>query len=217
VFDSSRSGARNIWWQPSDGTGTAERLTTSPNLQIPTDVTPDGRTLIFTEEAPETVADLMQLPLEGLHQPSVLLQTKFNERNGVVSPDGRWLAYQSDASGRYEIYVRPYPNVSSGQWEVSTAGGTRPLWARSGKELYFAAPDGTVMSAIVDAGSTWNAHAPQKLFAGPYYFASGSPQRTFDVAPDGRFLMIKTPDRDSVPAPQLVVIQHADQELAGIK
>ena len=81
--------------------------------------------------------DLLQLALDGTRRVTPLLQTKFDERNGIVSPDGRWLAYESNSSGPTEIYVRPFPKIGDGQWLVSTAGGTRPLWARSGKELFY--------------------------------------------------------------------------------
>ena len=108
--------------------------------------------------------DLLQLALDGTHRVTPLLQTKFDERNGIVSPDGRWLAYESNSSGSFEIYVRPFPNVGGGQWQVSTAGGTRPLWARSGKELFYVGADGALLRVPVEAsGATWNAGTPTKL------------------------------------------------------
>ncbi len=140
-----------------------------------------------------------------------LVQTPFNERNGVVSPDGRWLAYESDSSGRFEIYVRPFPNVHAGQWLISTAGGTRPLWAPSGLELFYVGPDGSLMAVRVDARSgTWVAGQPAKIVEGPYYTQSGNPGRTYDIAPDGRrFLMVKLP----AATPQIVIVQNWTEEL----
>ena len=79
------------------------------------------------------------------------MQTTFNELNGEISPDGRWMAYQSNESGQDEIYVRPFPDADRGRWQMSTGGGTRPLWARSGKELFYLGPSGAVMSASVEA------------------------------------------------------------------
>ena len=111
----------------------------------------------------------MLLSLDGTHRVQTLLQTAFEERNGLVSPDGRWLVYESNSSGRFEVYVRPFPNASAGPMQISTAGGTRPVWARNGQELFFVAPDGALMAVRVDArGGTWSAGTPAKLFEGPY-------------------------------------------------
>ena len=84
----------------------------------------------------------MTLPLSGARRAAPLIQTPFVERNGEVSPDGRWLAYQANDSGQFEIYVRPFPDVTAGRWQVSTGGGTRPLWHRNGQELFYLAPTG---------------------------------------------------------------------------
>ena len=109
----------------------------------------------------------MVLALDGTRRVEPLVQTPSNERNGVVSPDGRWLAYESDSSGQFEIYVMPFPNVNAGQWRISTAGGTRPLWAPNGQELFFVAPDGALMAVRVDPrGATWSAGSPVKVSRG---------------------------------------------------
>ena len=144
-----------------------------------------------------------------------LLSSPFGERNGLVSPDGRWLAYESASSGRNEIYVRPFRGEVAGRWQVSTAGGTRPLWARDGRELFFFDSDGALHRAAVEATeATWNAGAPTKLLEPRYYTGSNINQdRTYDVSPDGqRFLMIK-PGRDSTAPPTVIVVQHFDVEL----
>ena len=215
IFTSSRGGAVNLWWQAADGTGTAERLTTSSQPQFPSGITPDGTALLFSEGTAAMGADLLQVALDGTHQVTPLLQTKSDERNGVVSPDGRWLAYESNSSGPYEIFVRPFPNVSGGQWQVSTTGGTRPVWARNGKELFYLGADGTLLRVPVEAGgATWHAGTPAKLFEGRY-LSTGTSGRTYDVSPDGqRFLMIKAPGTDAgaVP-PALILVQHWDEEL----
>ena len=120
------------------------------------------------------------------------MQTTFNELNGEISPDGRWVAYQSNESGQDEIYVRPFPDADRGRWQMSTGGGTRPLWARSGKELFYLGPSGAVMSVAVEGGSTFRAGNPTRLFEGRYFAARICSGRTYDVSPDGqRFLMIK--------------------------
>src|SRR5205823_13160893 len=98
-------------------------------------ITRDGSAAVFDEATPTMGRDLLQLALDGTHRVTPLLQTKSDELNGIVSPDGRWRAYESNSSGRHDIYVRPFLNVAGGQSPVSTAGGRQPLRARSGKEL----------------------------------------------------------------------------------
>lgn len=105
---------------------------------MPTAVTPDGLRLIFTETFPNTSDDVMQMMLDGTRRLMPLVQSPFVDRNGVVSPDGRWLAYEATDSGPFEIYVRPLPDLNGGHWHVSTAGGTRPL--RSVPLRHFAHP-----------------------------------------------------------------------------
>jgi serine/threonine-protein kinase len=120
------------------------------------------------------------------------VQTTFDELNGEISPDGRWVVYQSNESGHYEIYVRPFPDANSGRWQISTGGGTRPVWARSGKELFYLALSGAVMSASVEGGSTFRSGRPARLFEGRYFMTAATVGRTYDVSPDGqRFLMIR--------------------------
>jgi serine/threonine-protein kinase len=222
VFASDRVGGElNLWWQAVDGTGAAEQLTTSRNRQLPSGTSPDGTQVIFSEYGPTTGSDLMRLPLNDARPPTVstrgrempVLQTKFLESDGIISPDGRWLAYESDSSGRREIYVRPFPTTGAGQWQVSTAGGTQPLWARSGTELFFLGLDNALMRVSVETtGATWNAGTPAKLLDGNYFQPGGA--RPYDVSPDGqRFLMIKARGSDAAAAPQLIVVQHWDEEL----
>lgn len=139
VFRSGRSGPLNLFWQAADGTGAVERLTECPNNQMGNAFSPDGTRLVFREETTTAGADLMVLPLEGGRRsqppsPGVsgpgrsatsdvrpLVQTTFNELNGEIWPDGRWVAYQSNESGQEEIYVRPFPDANSGRWQMSRA------------------------------------------------------------------------------------------------
>jgi len=154
--------------------------------------------------------------LDATRRVTPLLQTKFDERNGTVSPDGRWLAYESNSSGPVEIYVRPFPNVGGGQWLVSTAGGRTPLWARSGKELFYVGADEAVLRVPVEArGGTWNAGTPMKLLDARYLTHVGADVRMYDVSPDGqRFLMLKALGTDPESGPSaLIVVQHWDEEL----
>jgi serine/threonine-protein kinase len=199
-----------------DGTGAAERLTESANSQLATAVSPDGARLIFQETSLTNGADVMALELNGKHQVLPLVQTPFNERNGIISPDGRWLAYDADDSGRFEIYVRPLPDVTRGHWQVSTTGGTQPLWGPRGQELFYFGPDGALMRVATADGLEWTAGAPTKVLEGRYAVnTSGLSNRNFDIAPDGqRFLMLKAFGSDATStAPQIVVVQHFDEEL----
>ncbi len=206
----------NLFAQAADGSGDVTRLTTSANIQHATSVTPDGTRLVFTETTPATGPDVMQLRLNGTHTVTPLVQTPFSERNGEVSPDGRWLAYEANDSGRFNIHVRPFPDVSSGYWQVSTDGGTRPLWARNSQELFYLSATGALMRVGVALGPTWTATAPTKLFEGRYGASANQIGRTYDIAPDGkRFLMIKpggSADQTAVPT-SLVVVQNWREEL----
>jgi Tol biopolymer transport system component len=216
VFSTDRAGARNLFWQAADGTGAVERLSESPNRQDATALSPDGRRLILTETFPKTGEDVMQMALDGTHRVTPLVQSPFAERNGIISPDGRWVAYEANDSGRVEVYVRPFPEVNSGHWQVFTTGGTRPLWAPSGQEFYVA-PTGALMRVGVERGPSWAATTPTLLVKDGYVTAPGAfPSRSYDLSSDGqRFLMIKEgggADQTATP-PQLIVVQHFDEEL----
>jgi len=217
IFSSARTGVRNLFSQASDGTGTVERLTDSPDVQSSTAVSPDGRRLIFTEIAPKTSEDVMQVELDGTHRVTPLVQSSFAERNGIISPDGRWLAYEANDSGRVEISVRPFPEVNTGHWQVSTAGGTRPLWARNGQELFYTSPTGALMRVGVERASSWSATTATTLVKEGYFTTpAGNSGRTYDISADGqRFLMIKQgsgADQAAAP-PQIIVVQHWTEEL----
>jgi len=217
IFSSQREGARNLFWQAADGTGTVERLTDSPNVQNAVSVSPDGRRLIFTETAPKTGEDIMQLELDGSHRVAPLIQSPSIERNGMISPDGRWLAYESNESGRFEISVRPFPDVNRGHWQVSTGGGTRPLWAPGGQELVYVSPTGALMRVGVERARTWAATPPTQLVKEGYATIPGSLSgRSYEIAPDGqRFLVIKEGGGagQTVAPPSIVVVQHWLDEL----
>jgi Tol biopolymer transport system component len=146
VFSSVRGGGGgNLYIQPADGTGATPRLTDSPSIQHPTGVTSDGTQLVFNESTPTQMGDIGLLTLIPMTQAKPLVATRFDERGGVVSPDGRWLAYESNRSGEYEIWVQPFP-AGDGLWQVSAAGGVQPLWARNRQELFYVAPDGALMA-----------------------------------------------------------------------
>jgi serine/threonine protein kinase/Tol biopolymer transport system component len=215
IFASQRDGGIfNLWWQTADGAGTAQRLTTSANSQGSTSLSADGREVVFFENTPTRLFDISRLVLAGLHV-SPLLETSFSELNGNISLDGRWLAYQSNRSGSSEIYVRPFPNMSAGQWAVSTTGGRMPAWSRN--QLYFFQADGALMEVQFDGQSSrWSAGPPKKLLDA-LYFSGGNTQvaRTYDVVPDGQRLVMIKPSRNdaSSAASGLIVVEHWDEEL----
>jgi Tol biopolymer transport system component/tRNA A-37 threonylcarbamoyl transferase component Bud32 len=218
IYGAQRDGnVFNLWWQPSDGSGEAERLTTpKPLVNGPHMVTPDGQALVYEELGRSTRSrDLLRLDLTAGRTTTPLVRTEFEERMGQVSPDGRWLAYETDSTGESEIHVRPYPDVNAGHWQLTTSGGRHALWSRNGKELFFRARDGSVMSVPVLAGTTWQAGNIVKLFDGPYF--TGGTFWPYDVSADGqRFLMIKEPGPDGIPSPRVVVVQNWAKELTRV-
>ena len=215
IFTSDRAGVRNLFWQAADGSGAVERLTESPDTQYPTGVSPDGRRLVFTDQTPTTAIDVMAIELDATRRVTPLVQSPFTERNGTISPDGRWLAYEANDSGRFEIYVQPFPGVNSGHWQVSTNGGTRPIWTRSGQELIYVSPTGALMRVGVARGPSWAATTPTLLVKEGYFTNPIWWGRSYDVSPDAqRFLMIKEGGADGTAAPaSIIVVQHWVEEL----
>jgi serine/threonine-protein kinase len=215
AFSSMRAGASNLFWQAADGTGPVERLTESANEQNPTSFSPAGTPLVFYEVASTTARDIAVLSLEGERRATPLVQTPFEERDAVVSPDGHWVAYGSNESGQFEVYVRPFPEVDRGRWQVSTGGGMWPLWPRSGRELFYLVLPGRMMAVPIQSGPTFAAGNPQVVFEGRYFTGGG---RSYDVSPDGRrFLMIKdaSATSDTSTPPQLIIVQNWQSGLAA--
>jgi eukaryotic-like serine/threonine-protein kinase len=217
VWASQRSGPYNLYWQASDGTGPIERLTETSHEHTPYGFSPDGTRLLLREEGTDIRETLSLLTLDGDRRVMPLIRTTFNHRNGQISRDGRWLAYESDESGKEQIYIRPFPDVDSGRWQVSTVGGRRPVWAQNGRELFYQAPDGALLGVPVTVGGgNLRIDNPTKLVEGRYFMGAGdSSGRTYDVSPDGqRFLMIRDAPLATQPLPhQLVVVLNWTEEL----
>jgi tricorn protease-like protein len=128
-----------------------------------------------------------------------------------ISPDGRWIAYESNDSGRYEVNVRSYPAVDSGRWQVTSDGGMHPLWSRDGGELFFIAADGMMMSARIEPGLTFSHARPIPLFPASQYHVNVA--RNYDVSPDGkRFLMVKNA-QSATTRPAMVIVTRWFDEL----
>lgn len=162
-------------------------------------VSPDGRRLVMRATMAATGEDLVVVDLadKARLQPAAsggvrpLVQTKFTERNPEISPDGRWLAYQSDESGAAEIYVRPFPDADAGRWQVSAGGGTHPRWGRDGRELFYLAPDDWVRSVPIQSEKSFTFGSATRVVEVSRYYAQ-LPGRNYDVSADGRrFLMLR--------------------------
>ena len=171
AFKSTKEGPENIFWQLADGSGGLERLTTSEYLQAPNSWSPDGQLLAFVEIDPATGYGHWVLRMSD-RKAQPFLRTPFNEGAPRFSPDGRWLAYVSDESGRYEVYVQPYPGPG-GKWQISTDGGTEPAWNRNGRELFYRSGD-KMMAVDIATQPSFAAGKPRMLFEGPYLPAPGT-------------------------------------------
>jgi eukaryotic-like serine/threonine-protein kinase len=191
VFEAIGANSVRLSAKPSAGGDDEEVLFESAETKIPCDWSRDGRFLIYYAPDPKTGTDLWVLPLDGSGRPFTFLKTEANELWGQFSPDGRWVAYQSNESGRFEIYVRAF-RAPGGQTMVSTEGGVYPRWSHDGKELYYIAPDARLMAVSIRATTTIEAGMPTALFqtrkvGGGLNVINRGHQ--YDVAPDGRFLI----------------------------
>ena len=218
AFSQIVDGKQEIYWQAADGSGSPEPLTEGSAIDmLPTDLSPDGTALLYMSN--DDPVDIWMVPVEGPATAGVqLLAGPADERSASVSPDGRWLAYQSDESGQHEIYVRPFPEVDTGRWQISTGGGTSPLWGRDGRELFYyvdgEGPTDVVMAVTVESEPIFRPGAPEMLFQGPYPFppVHGS---FYDVSLDGqRFLMITFAGAVSQgESAQIIIVENWLEEL----
>jgi Tol biopolymer transport system component len=210
AFISNKEGPENIFWQLADGSGGLERLTTSDYTHVPHSWSPDGQLLAFVEVSPTTGWDIWVLRV-GDRKTQPFLRTPFNESVPRFSPDGRWLAYISNESGRFEIYVQPYPGPG-GKWQISTEGGTEPAWNPNGRELFYRSGD-RMMAVDIATQPGFAAGKPRMLFEGPYEPAPIT-NPNYDVSPDGqRFLMLKPVEREQAVPTQINVVLNWFEEL----
>ena len=210
VFASVR-GKTGLFSQAADGSGGAAHIADGTGGVRPMTWTSSDE-LVYEELAGPA---LQVLPLDGRSpmRPITLFERPeyFNEKLPALSPDGRWVAYQSTEGGGMEIYVRPFPDVSAGRWQISVGGGFAPLWSANGQEIYYR-NDRSLMAVAVKTTPGFSPSAPQSLFRLAGYVLAGTRGIRYDVAPDGRFLLLKDEvgreTRDRV-----VVVQHWFQEL----
>jgi serine/threonine protein kinase len=204
VWTSNRGDTFDLYQKSSSGAGQDELLLKSTNVKVATDWSRDGRYILFYEVAPKTRRDLWVLPLFGDRKPFPFLQTGANEVGAKFSPDGQWVAYASDESGEYEVYVLSFP-ASAGKRQISIKGGMGPNWGRDGRELYYYAPDGTLMAVEVKSGERYEVGVPRRLFE----FRAGNGLITvapYAVSADGQRFLLNTLVDESGGAPLTIVL-----------
>jgi eukaryotic-like serine/threonine-protein kinase len=204
IFSSLRKGKNrlNLYRKSMTGSGEDELLLQSDRDKIATQCTPDGRSLLFyTRGDPKTRTDIWVMPLAG-GTPTAVLHSEFAEQSAALSADGRWMAYESDESGRLEIYVSPYPAVSR-KWQVSAAGGERPHWRADGKEIVYLGPDNKLVAVAVNpSGIDFQVGAGTTLFA----IQVVRPGNLFEMSPDARRFLVNAPVADQNAQPLTLVV-----------
>ena len=219
AFSSTVGGPEeNPYVVPADGSGTPDRLTTCDCQSIAASWTPDGRTVIGVEWT-GTSNDIVLVDAAGAHHKTPLLHGKADEQYPDISPDGRWIAYASNESGKNEVYVQPFPDLGS-RHQISTDGGTAPTWSRDGRELFYTTTETfggqasltRMMAVTVATAPSFVASPPRLLFEGRY--GASAQVRPYDVSRDGqRFLMVKQKERAPVSASQMILVQNWLDEL----
>ena len=221
AFVSNKSGQYDLYQKTSNLAGEDELLFSSSELKAPTSWSPDGRYLLYFNPIPPDRLWLLRVDDAGTDRKPVLIErSQFNQAAARFSPDGRWVAYSSDESGRDQIYVRPLDTSSvvgssstaarlvTGKWMVSKDGGTTPLWRRDGKELFYLSPDGTAMTVEVNTSGVFQAGIPKALFKVPRGVLF------WDVSADGkRFLMAASSATTAAAQPPFTVVLNWQAEL----
>jgi serine/threonine protein kinase len=208
VWASNRGGTYQLYQKPASGVGQDELLFKSDDELLPNDWSDDGRFILYQRKALKTQYELWALPLEGDRKPFPFLQTPFNDRLGFFSPDGRWIAYISDESGKSEVCVQTFP-ASAVRWQVSTKGGLIPTWRGDGKEMFYLSADKKLMAVDVKTGSTFEAGIPKVLFdLSEARIVSGA---GYAVTADGqRFIFVRQMEQTAPPSLAVVVNWTAD-------
>jgi serine/threonine protein kinase/Tol biopolymer transport system component len=205
VFASNRKGPHDLYRRSAAAGGTEELLLASGAQKFPTDWSSDGRFVLFETQNATTSSDLWVMPMDGSGKPVPVAETKFDEQRGQLSPAGAWVAYQSDESGRDEIYIQRFPGPATSKWTVSTNSGTQVRWRRDGKELFYVALDGRLMAVPIQVSANEKAPevgAPIALFSPPLggMVQQADFRHQYSVSPDGqRFLVAAVTEPANVP------------------
>jgi Tol biopolymer transport system component len=201
-----------------------EQISAGAGTQFATSVSPDGRTVLMfgTAQSGTGSFDIGAVTIGAAPAaPTAIVAAPGGEFGGELSPDGKWLAYHSNESGDLQVYVRPYPNTDGGRWQVSNSGGSRAVWSRNGRELFYLNREGMLMSVpiLLPTGGDFSAGLPVQVLKTAYVAGRtllGLDVRAYDVSPDGqRFLMLKEPQQagDDVQPPRMVVVLNWVEEL----
>ena len=210
VYRGTRAGLRSLWWKTVDGTTDEERLTTGEWVETPGAWSADGEWLVYTTIDPVTGVDVWALRAGGDRKPHAVVSTTFNEFDPRFSPDGRWLAYTSDEPGRLEVFVQPFAGPGA-RSQISTDGGTEPVWSPDGRELFYV--DGDRMMAVeISTEPTFRAGAPRLLFEGRYALNTNG-VAGYDVSSDGQRFLRLQPIHADPPANQIHVVLNWFEEL----
>ncbi|MDP9267906.1 MAG: protein kinase [Acidobacteriota bacterium] len=209
LFMSGRSGHLNLYVKPADGGGEEQALLPPPaSDRILGEMTRDGKYVVYFEGSAGGDTDIWAVPMQGERKPFKVIASPVFDTDPTVSPDGQWIAYASNSSGRADIYVSRFPD-GTGKWQVSTVGGAVPRWSPDGKELFYIAPDRTMMRVAV--GTNGNSFEPGPATALFRSNAVSSPTYSYELAPDGkRFLINAMDEQGSLP---LVVVVNWKAEL----
>jgi Tol biopolymer transport system component len=207
LFTSERDGTPNLYQKAASGAGAEEVLVKSDYRKIPNDWSADGNFILYQELNPKTVFDLWVFPLAGEQRAFPFLQTQFDERQGRFSPDGKWIAYASNESGTWQVYVQSFP-ASGGKWQVSTAGGSQPQWRKDGREIFYLSADRKLMAVEVKAnGSTFEVGEPRMLFELRIQSVGlPGPRNFFAAAGDGQRFLVNSLSGDQTARPTTVVL-----------
>jgi serine/threonine protein kinase/Tol biopolymer transport system component len=190
LWTSFRNGEDALWMKAANGTGEEEKLSAIPGSGAPTSWSRDGRTIFF-QSFGQNLLDIHALDLDGDRKPRAVISSRFTDSRAQISPDGRWLAYQSDESGRPEIYVVSHPG-GAGKWQISTNGGIEPCWSRDGRELFFLSTDARLMSVTTPAGESFHPGTPRPLFR--VLTEQGQRRNVYCPSPDGQKFLFLVPD-----------------------
>jgi serine/threonine-protein kinase len=214
AFSAIIDGHENVYAQAADGSGVPVPVTTGSLRTLPYAISRDGR-LVAVEYAPDLTSNIAVLRLDAPLKRDTLGRTPENERNAVLSPDGRWIAYESNKSGRYEVFVRPFPHVEGAEYKITTDGAHAPVWAPDGQELFYWKEAGTavaIMGVPVNAGAAFDFGPARVVVQGRYARPSWDTQ--YDIAPDGRFLVMKPLESSSRDEILLILNWHEELKRA---